>query len=188
MHPQPQRCYSLADYFFLEEGSSVRHEYLNGEIFAMAGGTVAHNQIAANVLGEITTALKGKPCRALGSDMRLLTPGGLLTYPDVMVICGPTELAYGRQDLVTNPVLLVEVLSDATRAYDLGEKFELYKSIATFREYLVVEQHKVSLQAFRRNGGAWDVANFVARTDVVSLASINVRLNLGELYDKVFEP
>jgi Uma2 family endonuclease len=184
---QPQRCYSIEDYFSLEAGSTVRHEFFNGEIFAMAGGTVAHNQIAGNVLGDLRTGLKGRPCRALGSDMRLLTPGGLLTYPDVMVICGPVELAHGREDLVTNPVLLVEVLSDATRAYDLGEKFDLYKPIATLHEYLVIEQRTVGVQAFRRAASSWEVTTCDRLDDTVSLSSIHVRLALADVYEKVFD-
>ena len=188
MPSQPQRCYSIGDYFSLEEGSTVRHEFFNGEIFAMAGGTVAHNQIAGNVLGDLRSGLKGKPCRALGSDMRLLTPGGLLTYPDVMVICGPVELAHGREDVVSNPVLLVEVLSDATRAYDLGEKFELYKAIATLREYLVIEQRTISVRAFRRAASSWELAPFDRLEDTVSLSSIDVPLRLVDVYEKVFDP
>jgi Uma2 family endonuclease len=185
---QPQRCYSIEDYFSLEEGSTVRHEFFNGEIFAMAGGTVAHNQITGNVLGELRAGLKGRPCRALGSDMRLLTPGGLLTYPDVMVICGPVELAQRRADVVTNPVLLVEVLSDATRTYDLGEKFELYRAIATLREYLVIEQRTIGVQVFRRAAGAWEPSAFDRMDDTVSLSSIDVRLSLADVYEKVFDP
>jgi Uma2 family endonuclease len=183
----PQRRYLLDDYFSLEEGSTVRHEFLNGEIFAMAGGTVAHNQIAGNVLGELRAAVKGRPCRVLGSDMRLLTPGGLLTYPDVMVICGPVELARGRQDVVTNPVLLVEVLSDATRAYDLGEKFDLYKAVPALREYLAIDQRTVSVQRFRRDATSWEVTTFDRMDQVVPLSSIDARLALADAYDKAFE-
>ena len=127
MSSQPQRQYTVDDYFLIEESSPTRHEFYNGEIFAMAGGTVAHNQICSNVLSFLSAALDKTPCRTLGSDMRLLTPRGLFTYPDVMVICGPVELTPGREDTVKNPLLLVEVISDATRKYDRGEKFDLYK-------------------------------------------------------------
>lgn len=185
---QPERRYSVDDYFSLEEGSTVRHEFFNGEIFAMAGGTVAHNQIMANIIRELGAALKGRPCRALGSDMRLLTPGGLLTYPDVMVICGSVELARGRRDVVTNPIVLVEVLSDATRAYDLGEKFELYKAIPTLRAYLAVEQRTIGIQCFRREGSSWDVTTVDVGDQVVSLPSIDASLSVADVYDKAFEP
>jgi Uma2 family endonuclease len=183
----PQRRYSLEDYFSLEEGSAVRHEFFNGEIFAMAGGTVAHNQIVANVVRELGMALKDRPCRALGSDMRLMTPGGLLTYPDVMVICGPVELAHRRRDVVTNPVLLVEVLSDATRAYDLGDKFKLYKAVPSLRDYLAIQQRKVAVQCFRRERTSWHSTAFDRLDQVATLPSIDVRLRLADVYDKAFD-
>lgn len=185
---KPQRSYSLDDYFSLEEGSTVRHEFFEGEIFAMAGGTVAHNQIASNLLRELGIALREKPCRALGSDMRLATPSGLLTYPDAMVICGEVALAHGRSDVVTNPVLLVEILSEATRAYDLGEKFDLYKSLPTLREYLVIEQSKIHVQLFSRVGAPWRPTAVEAGDESIPLRSLDVRLSLEELYHKVFEP
>jgi Uma2 family endonuclease len=188
MPSHPQRCYSIEDYFSLEEGSTVRHEFFNGEIFAMAGGTVAHNQIAANVLGEIRSGLKGKPCRVLGSDMRLLTPGGLLTYPDVMVICGPAELAHGREDVVTNPILLVEVLSEATRAYDLGEKFDLYKAIGSLRQYLAIEQRTIHVQSFCRTASTWELTTSDRIDARVPLPALDLHVALADVYDKVFEP
>jgi Uma2 family endonuclease len=184
---RPQRRYSLDDYLSLEEGSSIRHEFFNGEIFAMAGGTVAHNQIAANLLAALGTALKGKPCRALGSDIRLLTPGGLLTYPDVMVICGSVDFARGRRDLVTNPVLLVEVLSEATRSYDLGQKFDLYQALPTLREFLAIEQSKIGMRRFQRSGNVWDLTTFDRAEQVVTLPSIEMQLSLADAYDKVFD-
>lgn len=187
MTSHPQRRYSRDDYFSLEEGSSVRHEFFNGEIFAMAGGTVAHNQIVANVIRELGAALRSKNCRALGSDMRLLTPGGLLTYPDVMVICGPVELADGRRDVVTNPAVLVEVLSDATRGYDLADKFEHYKAIPTLRDYLTIEQRSVGVQWFARADGSWTATTFNDRNQSVALSSIGVHLSLAEIYDKALE-
>lgn len=182
-----QRSYSLDDYFSLEEGSTVRHEFFDGEIFAMAGGTVAHNQIASNLLRELGTALREKPCRALGSDMRLATPSGLLTYPDAMVICGQVALAHGRSDVVTNPVLLVEILSEATRAYDLGEKFDLYKALPSLREFLAVEQNAARVTLFRRTGDSWP-APVELEEGVLPLSSIDVQLSLQEAYDKVFGP
>lgn len=183
----PQRSYSVDDYFSVEEGSTVRHEFFNGEIFAMAGGTVAHNTIAANVLGEIQASLKGGPCRVLGSDMRLLTPGGLLTYPDLMVLCAAPVTAHGRNDVVTNPVILVEVLSDATRAYDLGEKFELYKEIGTLTQYLAIEQRAAVVQSFSRTDAGWDRLVFDRIDLSVPLPELRRELAMADVYDKVFD-
>jgi Uma2 family endonuclease len=187
MSGDPQRQYSLEDYHRIEETSPIRHELYGGEIFAMAGGSVAHNHITANVLAFLRGSLANTPCSAFGSDMRLLTPVGLLTYPDAMVVCGNIELVPGRDDEVTNPVLLVEVLSDATRRYDRGEKFEFYKSIPAFREYLAIEQKEPRVEQHTRDdGGVWSSRTYDSLGDTLPLTSVAIRLPMLEVYRKVF--
>ena len=187
MQRQPQRHYSVDEYFAVEAGSPIKHEYCNGEIFAMAGASVAHNDITANVVGTLRLSLRGTSCRAFGNDLRLLTPGGLYTYPDVLVICGRITLTPDRPDTVTNPVLLAEVLSDATRDYDRGEKFTLYKALPTLREYLLIEQNQVGVDHFQRqDSGAWTMTSYDRLTTLVSLVSIPVQLPLSEIYRDVF--
>jgi len=122
MSRDSQRHYTVDDYFTVEEMSEVKHEYWDGEIFAMAGASVAHNAIAANVLTEFRSDLRSTPCGVYGSDLRVQTPSGLYTYPDVSVICGAAQLVPDRSDTATNPVILVEVLSEATEEYDRGDK------------------------------------------------------------------
>lgn len=182
---QPQRQYTLDDYHRIEETSPVRHEFHGGEIFAMAGGTVAHNHISANVLALLRSSLAATACSTFGSDMRLQTPAGLLTYPDVMVICGDIELVPGRQDEVTNPVLIIEVLSDATRNYDRGEKFALYKSIPTLREYVLVEQHRAWVEQHRRSAEGWGSSVFASLDQAVFLESVSVDMALTVIYRRV---
>src|SRR5216117_3333009 len=109
-----QRHYSIDDYFKVEEMSAVKHEYYDGEIFAMAGASLQHNEIAANVLAELRARLRDSDCGAYGSDLRIQTTGGLYTYSDISVICGRAQLVLERSDTVVNPVILVEVLSEAT--------------------------------------------------------------------------
>ena len=138
MQQQSQRHYSLDEYFAVEEVSSIKHEYYNGEIFAMAGSSLRHNHITANILTFFRTSLRQGECSAFSSDLRLQTPGGLFTYPDVMVICGQPVLTHDRPDTVTNPVILVEVFSESTREYDRGDKFGHYQEIPTLREYLLI--------------------------------------------------
>jgi Uma2 family endonuclease len=187
MSLQPERHYSVDDYFVAEESSPLKHEYYRGEIFAMAGALVAHNDISANVLTALRVALRGKGCRAFGSDLRIKTPGGLYTYPDVSVICGRVKLVAGRPDTATNPVLLVEVLSDATRDYDRGEKFALYKAIPTLREYLVIEQAEVSVEHFaRKRGTKWSSRLFTSLESAVPLGAADIRLGLADVYREVF--
>lgn len=187
MQRHPQRHYSIDDYFAVELNSAVRHEYYDGEIFAMAGASVAHNHITANLLGTLRTALRGTPCSAFGSDLRLMTPAGLFTYPDVTVICGPLDLTRDHPDTVTNPVLLVEVLSEATRDYDRGEKLTLYKSIPALRDYLLIEQDRVLIEHHALGSDAVWTVNWVNQLDAsIEIASIPATLQVADVYDRVF--
>jgi len=186
MHRQSQRQYSLDDYFAVEETSAIRHEYFKGAIFAMAGASVKHNHITANVITILRMALRQSECSAFGSDLRVQTPRGLFTYPDVMVVCGQIQLIHGRPDTVTNPRVVIEVLSDATRAYDRGEKFELYKEISSLREYLLIEQDAVRVEHYHFSGTTWVPQQFDTLESVVRLDSVSVELPLVETYRQVF--
>ena len=188
MRGQPQRHYSLNDYFAIETDSPIKHEYYRGEVFAMAGASVAHNHIAANVLTLLRTGLRGGTCNAFGSDLRVCTPSGLYTYPDVMVICGAVALVEDRPDTAINPTVLVEVLSDATRDYDRGEKFTLYRTIPTFKEYLLIEQSQVLVEHHRRGQrGAWRSRTYKRLYAGIPLASVGLDLALSEIYREVFK-
>jgi Uma2 family endonuclease len=186
MSSQPQRHYSLDDYFAVEESSPLKHEFLNGEIFAMAGASVEHLHITGNLVRALRTRLRGSDCNAFGTDLRIATPAGVYTYPDVAVICGPLALQPGRPATATNPVILIEVLSDATRDYDRGEKFDLYRSIPTLREYVLIEQREIRVEQFRLVEGAWkaEVANDPSAA--LELAAVPIALPLIEIYEHVF--
>ena len=130
------KTYTAQEYLELEVNSQDRHEFINGEIILMTGGTPDHNEISANLIGALKLTLKGKPYRTFTSDQRLWVPQlNNYTYPDVMVVAKPIELQSGRTDTVTNPLLIAEVLSKATRAYDRDDKFAAYRSIPSFQEY-----------------------------------------------------
>jgi Uma2 family endonuclease len=178
-----RRHYSLDDYFMVELESVTKHELYDGDIFAMAGASLAHNRIASNLHALLHTAFRGSGCNAFTSDLRIATPGGLYTYPDVSVICGTVELVPGRPDTATNPVLLVEVLSDATRDYDRGKKFELYKQIPALQEYLTVEQNALLVEHWRRSSTAlWTVKKHTRLAGTVRLQTRRVALPLAEIY------
>jgi Uma2 family endonuclease len=148
---------------------------------------VAHNDIAANVLTALRTALRGTGCRAFGGDLRLRAPGGFFTYPDVMLICGQLELSPDRPDTVVNPAVLVEVLSDATRDYDRGEKFALYKTIPSLREYVLIEQDRVAIDHFQlRAPSNWASVSYSSLADSLSLNVADVVLPLSDVYHDVF--
>ncbi|MGH9425187.1 MAG: Uma2 family endonuclease, partial [Terriglobia bacterium] len=172
MQRQSRRHYSLDEYFAVEETSGIRHEYFDGEIFAMAGSSVNHNHISANVLTSLRLVLRQSECSAFGSDLRVQTPRGLYTYPDVMVICGQIELTGGRPDTVMNPLILVEVLSGATWDYDRGEKFDLFKEIPSLREYVLVEQDSIFVEHHHRSGTDWAPKTLVSLDSSLHLPSI----------------
>ena len=184
MPAHAQRAYSLEEYFGIEEMSSIRHEYLGGEIYAMAGGSRNHNQIAQNVTRAFD-GVRGLGCRAYLADVRLRTPGGLYTYPDVMVICGTAALSPDRLETVTNPVVIAEVLSSSTREYDSGQKYELYRAIPSMRDYLLVDQYAVEVEHRFLEGREWRSQTYRVRDDVVSLTGVPVTLSLDAVYDLV---
>jgi Uma2 family endonuclease len=186
MQRRPQRSYTLEEYEGVEESSPVKHEYFGGEIFAMAGGSRNHNRIAANVLSALVVALRGGPCEAFGSDMKVATADGLYTCPDVMVVCGEVQVIGQRLEAVTNPVALVEVLSPSTAAYDRGDKFEHYRSIPTLREYVLVDQDAVRVEHFRSGEtGEWASSLLAAPGDKLRLSSVGVEIPLAQIYERV---
>lgn len=188
MRQRSQRHYSEDDYFAVEASSGIKHEFYRGEIFAMAGASLAHNHLSANVLASLRVAVRPRGWSAFGSDLRIKTPGGLFTYPDVMVVCGPTVLTRDRPDTVTNPCVIVEVLSDATRDYDRGEKFTLYQAIPTFQEHLLIEQDRVSVEHWQRQSSSeWVAQTFTSLDAVTSLPILGVTLSLREVYLEVFD-
>ena len=148
---------SYEEYLAAERESTVRHEYLRGEVFAMAGGTPEHAALAMAIGVQLGTALGKHPCSVFGSDLRVRVEAtDLSTYPDISVICDHLERSKVDPNAVTNPVLLVEVLSDATEAYDRGEKFAHYRQIPSLREYVLVSQRRPMIEVYRKNGaGQW---------------------------------
>lgn len=189
MLQRSRRHYTEDDYFAVEASSGVKHEFYRGEIFAMAGASLAHNHLTANVLSALRGAVRPKGCSAFGSDLRIKTPDGLFTYPDVMVVCGPVALTPDRPDTVTNPCVIVEVLSDATRDYDRGEKFTLYQAISTLQEYLLIEQDRVYVEHWQRQPtGEWTARTYATLDAAISFPTLGVTLPLREVYLEVFGP
>lgn len=179
--------YTYAEYLAHEEASNVKHEYLDGEIYAMAGGSPEHAELAVAVASSLRAQLEGKPCRVFSSDLRIrVAPTGLTTYPDVSVVWGPLERDHEGRETILNPTVLVEVLSDSTERYDRGEKFEHYKQIPSFKEYVLVSQKAALVEVFRRHGDSWSRLEAKAGERLV-LQSIQCELNVDELYRGVFD-
>ena len=175
--------YSFEDYLGVEETSTVRHEFLNGDIFAMAGGPPEHAALSAAVLVVLGTALRGGSCRTYSADLRVrVTATGLATYPDAAVICGPASHDPISPTHVTNPSVLIEVLSKNTAAYDRGEKREHYQQIDALREYVLIEQDERRVELFARLAdGTWG-HEIYRGGDAVSLPSLGVTFAVDELY------
>ena len=165
--------YAFSDYVDLEQASNVRHEYFQGEIYAMAGGTPDHAALCLAFGAELREKLKGDRCRAFSADLRIrVLASGLATYPDVSVVCGPLERDPESRTTVTNPTVVVEVLSPSTEEYDRGDKFELYKQMPSLKEYVLVSFRDPVIQVWRRNSdGAWlqEEARSGARVRLLSL-------------------
>ncbi|GMV44506.1 MAG: hypothetical protein AMXMBFR64_62220 [Myxococcales bacterium] len=180
-----QRRCSEAEYLESERRSPVRHEYLRGAVFAMAGASAVHNLIASNVLRALGSAIEHRPCIALGSDQRIhVDATGLYTYPDVSVVCGPPQFHTADPLSITNPVLLVEVLSATTEDYDRGAKFAHYRAIPSLCEVLLVAQDEVRFDHYRRlDTGQWLLTEL--RSGLVDLPCLGVSLELTAAYAKV---
>jgi Uma2 family endonuclease len=180
-----------AEYLAIERAAEFKSEFYAGEVFAMAGGSPAHNLIAANVIRELGSQLKQRPCRVFSSDQRLkVSETGLFTYPDVTVACGELRLDDDRRDTLLNPTLIVEVLSDSTEAYDRGDKFSHYRRLESLREYVMIAQDRPRIERYTRHadGQEWVLAEVSDPQGVVTLASIGCELKLTEVYDKVEFP
>jgi Uma2 family endonuclease len=153
----------------------------------MAGASANHNLIVGNCVFTLGLQLKKKPCRVYPSDLRLrIEATGLYTYPDLSVVCGEPQLESDAGDVLLNPLVIVEVLSDSTEAYDRGKKFEHYRTIPTLRHYVLISQDRHSIDCFSlRDDGSWNLANCQGLEGKVALDSINGELAASEVYDKV---
>ena len=188
--PQKIPFISPEEYLRIERAAEYKSEYLDGEMFAMAGGSSTHSALIASVLRELGNGLKGNRCAPYDSNLRVFFPStGLYSYPDASVICGPLEIVDEHGDMITNPTLIVEVLSDSTEAYDRGRKFAHYRTLPSFAEYVLVSQKEPLVEVFFRQGdGTWQLTPVRGREAVVRLQSLGIELRLAEVYDRVEFP
>lgn len=181
--PAEKSSLSYEDYLALEKETDTRHEFLNGEAWAMAGGTSQHSDLKGNIYTFLRNALRGRPCRPKDSDYKIYIPQtGLSTYPDVSVFCGPPLALPDRPNAAINPMLIVEVLSEGTEAWDRGAKFAHYRQIPTLRYYLLVNQMARRLELYTRSsGGAW-VLTLHEAGETVPIPELGVSLPVDEVY------
>jgi len=187
MSTQPVTYPSAEQYLEVERAAEFRSEYLNGEIYPMAGGGFIRALLAAAVIARLDEQLRGKPCVAAGSDLRLFCePANVFTYPDVVVSCEPRRFLDGQKDTLTDAAVTVEVLSRSTQNYDRGEKFRFYRGLPSFSEYVLLVQDAIRAEHHvRQKDGSWLFREWNGPEAVVDLKSIGCRLSLGSLYERV---
>ncbi|MBL8719886.1 MAG: Uma2 family endonuclease [Myxococcales bacterium] len=181
----PVRRMSYADYLALEASSERKHEYLRGEAWAMAGGTIEHSRLQASISRELGVALTGKPCVVLTSDAKVrIDETDRTTYPDASVVCGPRVSSPIDRNAIINPVVLVEVLSEGTERDDRGEKFAHYRRLPSLEEYVLVSQDVRRIEVFRRTTEGWMLVE-AGPGQQLELRSIGVSLSVDAVY---FDP
>ena len=187
MAAQSELYITPEEYLAWERQAETKSEYWNGRIYAMAGGSTAHNTIIPNLNASLVVRLRKRPCRVLSSDTRVkVAPTGLYTYPDVTVVCGKLEFDEKRKDNLLNPTVIFEVLSPSTAAYDRGTKFDHYRTLESLTDYLLVFQDKTTIHHYvRQADDRWLLTVYHGLDTVARIDSIDCELPLAEVYDKV---
>ena len=195
----PKKKYSVAEYLELERSSEERSEYLDGDILLMAGESREHADISSNLLREIGNQLKGTACRAWTKDMKVrsgpapenaTTTKGLYSHPDIVVVCGEPEFHDAHTDILLNPKVIIEILSESTEAFDRGEKFtRMQKWNPTLTDYVLISQDKPQIEHFAKpRKGAWTYQLFTGLDAQVEISSIHSTLKMTDVYDRVIFP
>ncbi|MGB7442789.1 MAG: Uma2 family endonuclease [Coleofasciculaceae cyanobacterium] len=187
MQATEKRYYSTEEYLALEEVADYKSEYIDGEIIPMAGGSTNHNQITLNFSTELNFAFKKLDYRVFMSDVRLWIPQRrIYTYPDVMLVAGEPEHYDNRTDTIINPRVIIEVLSPSTKRYDSNKKFEAYRTISTFEEYLLIDQTRRYIEHFSKTDSKqWLFSDYDQSEQGITLASVSFQISLADIYNKV---
>ena len=188
--PHQLPAFTQEEYLTLERSSEIRHEYLDGFVYAMAGESPTHSTICFNLAGALHAQLRGTPCRGFSPNMKVRTgERGLYAYPDLAVVCGEPALHDKHGDVLLNPAAIFEILSPSTEAYDRGEKFARYRAIETLRDYVLIAQDRPHAEHFSRQpDGTWSRSEVSGEGGVLTLASIDCRVSLADVYEWVEFP
>lgn len=187
MVSQPQTYLTPEEYLAIERLAEYKSEYVDGVMYAMSGASLNHNTIVANVITELGLQLRGRACRVLSSDMKVrIQDSRKFFYPDVSVICGEPQFHDERTDIILNPTLIIEVLSDSTAAFDRGLKFQAYQQIESLKEYILISQDSPLIEQFiRETKERWTYTAIVGMESSLNLPSIECELSLASVYDKI---
>lgn len=180
-----RKNWTIEEYLEMENVSDEKHEYFQGEVFAMSGPKVPHNIIAGNLFALLHQKLRGSKCKPFNSGQRIYVEAvDFLTYPDISVVCGEIQTRNTDDWNITNPHVLIEVLSPSTGDYDKGSKFSLYRSIPTLKEYILVSSREVFIEAFFLNKrGNWELLEYKSVEALLQLSSLQTVLALKEIYE-----
>ena len=187
----PKRKMTAAEYLEIERTAEFKSEFFDGEMFAMAGATRAHNAVKENLILEIGIRMKGGPCQSFSSDQRVrVDPTGLYTYPDIVIVCGEPEYSVHDNNSLINPRIIIEVLSVSTQEYDRTTKFRNYMQLPSLQEYILASQNVPLISRYvRQPDGIWGLRMFHSLEETFSLASIPVEIPMADLYrDVTFPP
>lgn len=187
MHQPALKYITAEEYLALEDAADSKHEYYHGEIFAMAGASQNHNRLALDLGTSANSALKNTRCEAFMSDMKVWSKAkNYFTYPDLTIVCGKAEFYEDRDDIITNPLVIFEVLSKSTKNYDRAEKFDFYRSIPSFQEYILIDQDSIHVeQRYMETRNKWILLEYNQITDVIKLAKVDIEIPLREIYRRV---
>jgi Uma2 family endonuclease len=188
MASEPRPRLSIPEYLALEQDCEVRHEYLDGEMFAMAHPSRRHGLIAGNLFGQIWTQFRGRRCEVHKETLRVWTPSGLFAYPDVVAVCDKPSFDDAKFNTLLNPTVIIEVLSPSTEDYDRITKWAHYRSIPSLLEYVLVSQERVYVEQIRKQeNGGWVRSDLDGLGQALELRSIACQLSLTEIYERVSE-
>lgn len=188
-HSQKNARVSVEEYLAIEQQNNLRYEFHNGELFAMAGGTYAHGRISGNVFGQLFARLAAGDCEVINSEIKLyISTEHRFLYPDAMVICGGVEHSEIERNAVTNPVVIIEVLSKGTADYDRGDKFYFYRQLPSLKEYILMEQDIAVIDCYQRHGDLWKISRVEGLEETLHIPSLDIAVPFKEIYQNVTFP
>ena len=188
MQPQEKKLfYTSEEYLSLEDRAEFKSEYYQGEIFSMAGASLNHNRIVRNLMVKLSLAIAQQPYEVFANDVKVWIPqANAYTYPDVLLLAEPPQFVEKRNDTVTNPLIIIEVLSDATKDFDRSGKFEFYRTLPSLQEYILVHQDKIQLEQFiKQSEKQWLMREYTAEEILLEFANVPVQVSLADIYAKV---
>ena len=187
MSQSTKKYWTPEEYLAREEAALEKHEYFEGEIYEMAGNTSEHSEINANTMAALIQAFRGHGCRVFDSNLRIrVKSNGLFTYPDALVVCGRLDYVLNRRDTITNPTIIIEILSRSTSSYDRSKKFELYKGLPSFTDYLLISSSEVKIEyRYKMDNGEWEAEIFTGLDEMIKFKHVATELALRDIYAEI---